>query len=223
MEDDLHSLKEILDDTYYKDLSLSKSQKKKIYKNATTVSKPSRILPSLKYAVSLMVAVSCLLVLVLSQIPSHSNLASKQSIREQQVALIHFQNNLIKLVENQHKAEKALLAERNFEKRSQVMEIYREECVTEGTKIIEELKQITIPSELSSYEVEMNQSLIELIKVYEKKNEFYNNLNVETYQGLPMDNESIDHLIRFSTIIGEVYEKIKLLQPNFFILFSFYN
>lgn len=221
MNDDLRFLKESLDDTYFKDLELSKSQKKKILKKATAPTRFSRLRPNFAYITSLVLAASLLLILGLNMIQPDTHSGSKVTIREQQVALIHLQNDIVQLVRDQQLSEGALLAAiKNKEPQAQ-LELLRTKVINDGETITARLKKMSIPSQLSANQTEINQSLIALSKAYEQKNSYYKELDVTDVSSISVYNMPIEQFALFEETIGKVYKNLGLLTPSFQILLYF--
>jgi hypothetical protein len=210
MEDELRSLKECLDDTYFKDLELSRSIKKKIIKESKKSSRASQHIQRFKYAASLVLAVGCLLLLVQSfvQVPKNKQ-ASISTVRQQQVALIHFQNDIIKLVSKQKQSETAFLTAIVEGKSNEEIELNRAESMKQGEAIVASLKRMPIPSELSPYQEIIRKSLQELETGYELKNAYFKDLTHDTYQGLSVDYEYVDKLFQFDRMMVPVYKAVE--------------
>ena len=221
MEDELRSLKECLDDTYFKDLELSKSFKKKIIKQSKKSSRTSQHIQRFKYAASLVLAVGCLLLLVQSfiQVPKNKQ-ASISTVRQQQGALIHFQNNIIKLVSKQKQSETAFLTAIAEGKPKEEIEPNRVESMKQGEEIVAGLKRMVIPSELSPYQEIIRKSLEELETGYELKNNYFKDLTPDTYQGFSIDFEYVNKLILFERTMGRVYEEVELKPVSYIMYFN---
>ena len=221
MEDELRSLKECLDDTYFKDLELSKSIKKKIIKESKKSSRESQHIQRFKYAASLVIVVGCLLLLVQSFIPEQkNNQASLSTVRQQQVALIHFQNDLIKLVSKQKQSETAFLTAIAEGKPKEEIEPNRVESMKQGEEIVAVLKRMVIPSELSPYQEIIRKSLEELETGFELKNNYFKDLTPDTYQGFSIDFEYVNKLILFERTMGRVYEEVELKPVSYIMYFN---
>jgi hypothetical protein len=221
MEDELRSLKECLDDTYFKDLELSKSIKKKIIKESKKSSRTSQHIQRFKYAASLVLAVGCLVLLVQSFIPEpKNNQASLSTVRQQQVALIHFQNEIIKLVSKQKQSETAFLTAIVEGKSKEEIELNRAESMKQGEEIIAGLKRMVIPSELSPYQEIIRKSLEELETGFELKNNYFKDLTPDTYQGFSIDYEYVNKLILFERTLGRVYEEVELKPVSYIMYFN---
>jgi hypothetical protein len=216
MEDELRSLKECLDDTYFKDLELSKNIKKKIIKQSKKSSRKSQHIQRFKYVASLVIAVCCLLLLVQNfiQLPKNRQ-ASLSTVRQQQVALIHFQNDIIRLVSKQKKSETAFLTAIVAGKSKEEIELNRTESMKQGEEIILALKSMVIPSELSPYQDIIRKSLKELETGYELKNEYFRDLTPETYQGLSVHNEYVDKLFQFDQMMIPVYKAVEFRPVSY--------
>lgn len=221
MNDDLRFLKESLDDTVFKDMELPKSLKKKIVKKATAPSRFSRYRPKFAYVTSLVLAASLLLILGVSFIPKDTSRGSEPSIREQQVAIIHFQNDIVRLAKNQQLSESAFLSSVKANKPLEQLEMQRSQVIEDGETIIEGLGKIHIPSELSSYQSELNQSLLSLAKAYQQKNTYYKEVDLTTAPSISMYYLPIEQFVQFEESIGKVYEDIGLLRPTFQMLLFF--
>ncbi|WP_066304515.1 hypothetical protein [Bacillus sp. FJAT-29814] len=221
MKDDLRYLKESLDDTYFKDMELSKSLKKKILKKATAQSRPSRIVNKLSYMTSLVLAASLLIILAVSFMKTDTNQASMPTIREQQVALIHLQDDVVQLVKKQQQSEGALLSSMIKNKPIQQLELQRRKVISDGEIIIESLRKMPIPSELSSNGAELTKSFDMLATAYEQKNKYYKELDVNDAPSLSPYNVPVDEFIYFEEMIGEVYKNVNLLPPSFQVLLKF--
>ncbi|MDR6125164.1 hypothetical protein QFZ87_004761 [Bacillus sp. SLBN-46] len=210
MEDELRSLKECLDDTYFKDLELSKTIKKKIIKQSKKSSRTSQHIQRFKYAASLVLAVGCLVLLVQSFIPEpKNNQASLSTVRQQQVALIHFQNEIIKLVSKQKQSETDFLTAIVEGKSNEEIELNRAESMKQGEEIIAGLKRMVIPSELSPYQEIIRKCLEELETGYELKNAYFKDLTHDTYQGFSVDYEYVDKLFQFDRMMVPVYKAVE--------------
>lgn len=221
MEDELRSLKECLDDTYFKDLELSKSIKKKIIKQSKKSSRASQYIQRFKYAVSLVIAVGCLVILVQSfiQVPKNKQ-ASVSTVQQQQVALIHFQNEIIKLDSKQHQSEDAFLTAIAKRKPKEEIELHRVESMKQGEEIVASLKRMPIPSELSPYQEIIRKSLEELEAGFELKNNYFKNLTPDTYQGFSIDYEYVNKMILFERTMGRVYEEVELKPVSYIMYFN---
>ncbi|MEH7436957.1 hypothetical protein V7182_05630 [Neobacillus drentensis] len=221
MEDELRSLKECLDDTYFKDLELSKSIKKKIIKESKKSSRASQHIQRFKYAASLVIAVGCLLLLVQSfiQVPKNKQ-ASISTVRQQQGALIHFQNEIIKLVSKQKQSETAFLTALAEGKPKEEIEPNRVESMKQGEEIVAGLKRMPIPSELSPYQEIIRKSLEELETGFELKNNYFKDLTPDTYQGFSIDFEYVNKLILFERTMGRVYEEVELKPVSYIMYFN---
>ncbi|WP_413303564.1 hypothetical protein AA0X95_26350 [Bacillus sp. 1P10SD] len=216
MEDELRSLKECLDDTYFKDLELSKTIKKKIIKQSKKSSRTSQHIQRFKYAASLVLAVGCLFLLIQSfiQVPKNKQ-ASISTVRQQQVALIHFQNDIIRLVSKQKKSETAFLTAIAEGKSKEEIELNRVESMKQGEEIILGLKSMVIPSELSPYQGIIKNSLKELETAYVLKNEYFRDLTPETYQGLSDHYEYVDKLFQFDQMMIPVYKAVEFRPVSY--------
>lgn len=221
MNDDLRFLKESLDDTYFKDLELSKSMKKKILKKATAPARFSGIRPKLAYFTSLVVTVSLLVILGLNIMQSDIHRGSQPTIREQQVALVHLQDDIVQLSKNQQLSERALLSSIMKNKPIQQLEWQRSQVLEDGKIIMESLREIHIPSELSSNRTQLAESLNLLAKAYEQKNDYYQKLDLNDAPSISPYTMPVEEFIYFQEMIEEVYLDVNLLPVNYQMLINF--
>jgi hypothetical protein len=221
LNDDLRFLKESLDDTYLNDLELSKSMKKKILKKATAPSRFSRIRPKLAYFTSLVVTVSLLVILGLNIMQTDTHRGSQPTVREQQVALVHLQDDIVQLAKKQQLSERALLSSIMKNKPIQQLEWQRSQVLEDGEIMIESLGNIQIPFELSSHSTQLTESLNLLAIAYEKKNEYYQKLDLNNAPSLSLYTVPVEEFIYFQEKIDKVYLDVNLLPVNYQMLINF--
>ncbi|MCM3764792.1 hypothetical protein [Neobacillus niacini] len=221
MKDDLRLLKESLDDTYFKDMELSKSLKKKIVKKATADSQFSRIRPKFAYFTSLVLAATCLLILAVSFMKTDIHQASLPTIREQQVALIHLQNVMIQLTKDQRLSEDLLIQSVESNQPAEKSDELRSKVIQDGEAIITGIKKMSIPAALQSNQSRLDECLQLLAAAYEQKNEYYKNLDLQNPVDLTPYHVPADTFIIFEEKIGEVYVNVHLLSPSFQLLLTF--
>ncbi|MFE8700406.1 hypothetical protein ACFYKX_07265 [Cytobacillus sp. FJAT-54145] len=219
MDNELKSLKESLDETYLKEIVLSKSLKKKILKK-TAQQKNSTLFSHFKFLSSVVLATGCLFLFVTFLIQGHleMNQAKQPTLREKQVAIIHYQEKVMSILKTQEEPEIDFLSTLVY-KYDTPREEYRDELILTFDHIVKEIKDIPIPQELSTYSEEIEESLEILFHSFELKREYYLTLNAETYNHLDKnvygDVRHEQVFFEFERKIGKVFEEINLFAPGF--------
>lgn len=224
MGEDLRHLKESLDDTYFNELILSNTLKKKIIRKA--VKQNSMSISSMsKFMASILAAAICLIIFTISLLQITGDQAEQTELSQQRIALLQLQEKIVKTMQKQNHAEAQLLNDIINKESSKQIEESRTRVLSLGDKVASMLEDLNIPTELSPYEEQIRLSLLTLAAGYRLKNDYYHNLATEDFTFSHLSFYSGQSyamkIYQFESQIGEVYEEVDFLTPRFITLLSF--
>lgn len=224
MEDKLQHLKESLDDSLFQNIHAKDELRRKIKKQARS-SHHRKItflnITKNSFHIVLTFFSFLLIFILLSSFINNQNASS--TLDEQQTALIVYQEELIKMMRIQAKAEKTYIEGYKSGTYSEDdLQVLKKEALDQTINLTEQLKQgyPTLPKVLKEHKIDLNKGLNYLATYYLQRADDIDRYIpgiYDLYPNAPPSEDIQKAILNFNKYFGKVYKDLQLYAPNLLI------